>query len=514
MNRRTFLQGVGAAASAGIGLAGCATIPTAPTGAAPELGAGMRVDPARLAHRNQNRSTVACTGGIACTSQPLASLAAADVLREGGNAVDAAIAANALLSLVEPMNCGPGGDLFAIVWIEADRQLYALNASGRSPHAWTLEEARKHDLTRIPPYSPLSWTVPGCASGWQALLERFGTLPPARLFAPTIEYARNGFPVSPIIARDWGRMKPDEFPSLATAFAPGGKPPAFGDIYTSPDLANFYEILVRDGLAAFYQGEIAERIVRFSEAQGGYFARRDFADHQATWVDPVSTGYRGYDVWEIPPNGQGISVLQMLNMLEHFDVAALEPNGPDHLHLFLEAKKSPSKIAPSTTPTWTATSRLNGSYRRNTAQRAQLISSAPRPDAPPESSTPDTIYSPPPTPAATWSRLPEHLLRMGKPPCPTARILQNRGCAFASIPTTATSSKAKAPLPHDHSCLRHAAPVFLRRHGRRLPAPGTHPAAHEPHRFRMSPQQAYEQPRIEHNGSSDPDGTRIEKAAR
>ncbi|MBX3178487.1 MAG: gamma-glutamyltransferase [Candidatus Hydrogenedentes bacterium] len=523
MNRRTFLQGVGAAASAGIGLAGCATIPTTPTGAAPDLGAGMRVDPTRLAHRNQNRSTVACTGGIACTSQPLASLAAADVLREGGNAVDAAIAANALLSLVEPMNCGPGGDLFAIVWIEADRKLYALNASGRSPHAWNLDEARKHDLTRIPPYSPLSWTVPGCVSGWQALHERFGSRPPARLFAPTIEYARNGFPVSPIIARDWGRMKPDEFPSLATAFAPGGKPPAFGNIYASPDLANFYEILLRDGLAAFYQGEIAERIVRFSEAQGGYFARRDFADHQATWVEPVSTSYRGYDVWEIPPNGQGISVLQMLNMLEHFDVAALEPNSPAHLHLFLEAKKLAfedravyyADMDRADVPLEWLISKEYG------AQRAQLIHPrrASKRVAPGEFDASDTIYL---TTAdasgnmvsliqSTYYGWGSHLVPDG-----LGFPLQNRGCAFALDPNHRNRLEShKRPF---HTII----PAFVTRQGAPVFSFGVMGGAFQPQGhtqllmnlidFRMSPQQAGEQPRIEHNGSSDPDGTRIEKS--
>jgi len=298
----------------------------------------MRIRPEMVSCRNQNRSTVACCGGIACTSQPLATLAAVAILREGGSAVDAAIAADAMLSLVEPSNCGPGGDLFAIVWSEKDKKLFGLNASGRAPYNWDLDAAIGLGLKSIPAYSPLAWSVPGCVSGWQALHERFGKSTLARLFDPTIAYARQGFPVSPIIADDWG-FDPKAFPTLAAVFAPDGQMPRFGDIFRNPALADFYDIIVRDGFRAFYEGAIAERIVRFSEANGGRFSLRDFKDHSATWVDPVSTNYRGYDVWEIPPNGQGIVALQILNLLEQFDIAALEPNSAEQLHLFIEAKK-------------------------------------------------------------------------------------------------------------------------------------------------------------------------------
>jgi len=291
-----------------------------------------------LRHRNQNRSAVACRHGIVCTSQPLASMAGVDILKAGGNAVDAAIAANAMLSLVEPMSCGPGGDLFAMVWTEKDQKLFALNASGRSPYDWTLEAARNLGLKEIPVTSPLSWNVPGCISGWDALLKKFGKLSLARLLEPTIACAREGFPVSPIIAAGWS-IRPEKDPFLAKTYLPDGKPIRFGDIFQNLDLARFYEVLARDGPAAFYEGQFAQRIVKFSQQNGGRFSLRDFREHRADWVTPVSSSYRGYDVWEIPPNGQGIATLQMLNILETFDIKSLKPNSAEHLHLFLEAKK-------------------------------------------------------------------------------------------------------------------------------------------------------------------------------
>ena len=299
---------------------------------------GVFVDRALLQNRNQNRSTVVCQNGIVCSSQPLASMAGVDILKAGGNAVDAAVCANAMLSLVEPMMCGPGGDLFAIVWNAKEQKLLGLNASGRSPYDWSLDKALALGLKEIPLYSPLSWSVPGCVSGWAALQKRMGRFDLARILEAPISYARKGFPVSPVIARSWssGSIKNR---TLAETFMPYGKPLRFGDIFRNMGLARFFEIIARDGAEAFYVGEIAERIVKFSQANGGRLSIRDFRDHTAYWVDPVSTNYRGYDVWELPPNGQGIAALQMLNLLEHFDIASLKPNSAEHLHLFIEAKK-------------------------------------------------------------------------------------------------------------------------------------------------------------------------------
>jgi gamma-glutamyltranspeptidase/glutathione hydrolase len=306
----------------------------------------LTLDREQLQARNQNRSTVVSRNGMVCTAQPLASTAGIDILKRGGNAIDAAICANATLSVVEPMSCGPGGDLFAIVWIEKDRKLYGLNASGRSPYNWSLMDARAMGLTAIPEFSPLSWSVPGCVSGWQALLDRFGILGFKDLLETPIHHAREGFPVSPVIARSWSGIDTSlhsdgvEVNSrLFPTYAPDGRAPRFGDIFRNPGLADFFKIITKGGGDAFYQGEIAERIVRFSEANGGRFTMRDFKDHTADWIDPVSTNYRGYDVWELPPNGQGIATLQILNLLEHFDIGALEPNSAEQLHLFIEAKK-------------------------------------------------------------------------------------------------------------------------------------------------------------------------------
>lgn len=298
----------------------------------------VRIDDSMEQNRNQNRSTVVCQNGIVCSSQPLASFAGVDILKGGGNAIDAAICADAMLSVVEPMMCGPGGDLFAIVWNEKERRLFGLNASGRSPYDWTIQQAQALGLKEIPAHSPLSWSVPGCVSGWAALQKRFGRLNLAKVLEPAIFYAREGFPVSPIIATSWSFGSIGN-PALAKTFMPDGKTVRFGDVFKNPDIARFFEIIARDGPESFYQGEIGERIVKLSQAHGGRFSMRDFREHTADWIDPVSTDYRGYDAWELPPNGQGIAALQMLNMLEQFDVGSMEPNSAEHLHLFIEAKK-------------------------------------------------------------------------------------------------------------------------------------------------------------------------------
>ena len=291
-----------------------------------------------LSNRNQNRSAVACRNGIVCTSQPLASVAGIDILKAGGNAIDAAICANAMLSLVEPMMCGPGGDLFAIVWSAKERKLIGLNASGRAPYDWDTDKARALGLKEVPIYGPLSWSVPGCVSGWATLQKRLGRFDLGKILEAPVYYARGGFPVSPVIARTWSFNTTDD-PGLARTFMPDGKPIRFGDIFRNADLADFFEIIGREGADAFYKGQIAERIVSFSRAKGGRLSMRDFRDHAVDWVEPVSTNYRGYDVWELPPNGQGIAALQILNLLEHFDIGSMKPNSAEHLHLFIEAKK-------------------------------------------------------------------------------------------------------------------------------------------------------------------------------
>lgn len=517
MRRRTFLQATGAMAAAG--LAGCQTAPEPEGAVSPTATKPMRIDPKKVANRNQNRSTVTCMHGMACTSQPLASLAGIDMLRAGGNAIDAAIAANAMLSLVEPMNCGPGGDLFAIVWIEKEQKLFGLNASGRSPYAWNLAEARKRNLTGIPSRSPLSWSVPGCVSGWKALVERFGSQKPSALFDPVIRYAREGFPVSPIIASGWGAMDSAEYPTLAATFAPGGKSPRFGDVSTNPDLAAFYEILIRDGLDAFYHGEPAERIVKFSRENGGLFANKDFTDHKADWVDPAGTGYRGYDVWEIPPNGQGICVLQILNMLEQFDIGSLAPNSPEQLHLFIEAKKLAyeDRAVYYADPAFADVPLewlISKDYGAKRAKRIdpKRASEAPVPG---EFDKSDTIYMTTADAEGNMVSLIQSIYGGWGSRLVPDRLgfaIQNRGSAFA------LDEKHRNRLEPHKRPFHTIIPAFVTRGGQPVFSFGVMGGAFQPQGhtqvlmnvidYGMSPQQAGEQPRIEHNGSSDPDGSR------
>jgi gamma-glutamyltranspeptidase / glutathione hydrolase len=290
---------------------------------------------------HKTRSAVIARQGMAATSQPLATATAIRILQQEGNAVDAAIAANAVLGVVEPMSCGLGGDLFAIVWDSKSKKLVGLNASGRAPASATIDLFKAKGLAAIPTFGPLSWSVPGCVDGWDQLRRRFGSKPFSELLSPAIDYAENGFPVSEIIAGDWHEAEASlkEIPSSAKCFLPDGTAPATGSVFRNPDLARSLRAIAKGGRDAFYQGPIAEAIVRYSASVGGLFSQADFTQHTSTFVDPVSTSYRGYDVWELPPNGQGIAALQMLNLLEAYDLKALGPQSAEALHLMIEAKK-------------------------------------------------------------------------------------------------------------------------------------------------------------------------------
>lgn len=292
------------------------------------------------------RSEVLATHGMVCTSQPLATQIGLQVLKDGGSAVDAAIAANAALGLMEPTGSGLGGDLFALVWIAKDKKLYGLNASGRSPLGLSYEtlkaELAKLGRKTIPPQGMLPISVPGAVDGWFELHGRFGRLPMARLLEPTIAYAREGFPVSDLIAYYWGRSVPllsRQPGAFAATYAPGGKAPATGELFRNPDLAKTYALLAEKGRDVFYRGEIAQRIDAFMRENGGWLRREDLERHHSDWVEPVSVNYRGVDVWELPPNGQGIAALQMLNLLEAYDLRSMGLNSADSLHVMVEAKK-------------------------------------------------------------------------------------------------------------------------------------------------------------------------------
>ncbi len=289
----------------------------------------------------QSRSVVLAKHGMVATSHPLAAQAGLAVLQQGGNAADAAIATCAVLGVVEPMSCGLGGDLFVIYWDNKTQQLYGINGSGRSPFALSRDVFAKRGLDRIPIEGPLAWSVPGCLDGLDMLRGRFGTRSWADLLAAAIATADDGFAVSELIAESWRSTEESlsRWKDSARTFLPDGRAPRFGEVFRNPYLAATLREIAASGADAFYRGSIAERIVAFSEANGGYFSLRDFAEHRGEWVEPVSTNYRGYDVWELPPNGQGIAALQMLNLLEPYDLKALGPHHPEYLHLLIEAKK-------------------------------------------------------------------------------------------------------------------------------------------------------------------------------
>ncbi len=291
------------------------------------------------------RSEVIATHGMAATSHPLVSQIALDILKRGGTAVDAAIAANAAIGLMEPTGNGVGGDLYAIVWDAKSKRLHGLNASGRSPQSLTLaklrEELRKAGSKAIPPRGPLPVSVPGTVDGWFELHGRFGKLPMKDLLAPAIGYAREGFPVTEVIAEGWARNARllKDYPNFAATFMPGGRAPAKGEIFRNPLLGNTLTAIAEGGRDAFYKGAIAQRIDKYMRANGGYLTAADLGAHRSEWVEPVSTNYRGYDVWELPPNTQGIAALQMLNILEGYDLAKMGFGSAQYLHLFVEAKK-------------------------------------------------------------------------------------------------------------------------------------------------------------------------------
>ena len=287
------------------------------------------------------RSAVVAKHGMACTSHPLATRIALDVLQQGGNAVDAAIAANAALGLMEPVSNGIGGDLFAIVWDAKTERLYGLNASGRSPQSLTRDEFLRRGFTKIPAYGVLSISVPGCVDGWTTLHERFGNLPLGTLLQPTIAYARDGVPVPEVIAYYWAggaRVFKDQ-PGFAATFLPLGRAPRQGELFKNPGLADTLQRIANEGRSGFYQGHVARSMAQFVQEHGGFLTEKDLAEHRSEWVEPVSTTYRGYTVWELPPNGQGIAALQMLNVLEGFELRKFGFGSADHLHAFVEAKK-------------------------------------------------------------------------------------------------------------------------------------------------------------------------------
>jgi gamma-glutamyltranspeptidase/glutathione hydrolase len=468
------------------------------------------------------RSVVVAKHGMVATSQPLATAVGVEILRAGGSAVDAALAANAMLGLVEPTGSGIGGDLFAIVWDAAKARLLGRNGSGRSPRGLSLDYFKAQRLTTIPADGPLSVSVPGAVDAWFALHAQFGKLPMAELLAPAIAYARDGFPVTEIIAGYWAddAERCRAYPGFVEVFLPGGRAPVPGETFKNPRLADAYALLAAHGKDAFYKGEIAAAIETTMRATGGFVTRADLAAHESELVMPVATNYRGYDVWELPPNGQGIAVLQMLNLLEGFDLASLGFGSAAHLHLLVEAKKlafedraryyADPKFA--AIPVAGLISKKYADSRR-ALMRRDRANDAPTHGDPAVLAAGDTVYLATADAAGNMvSLIQSNYLGFGSGiAVPSFGFgLQSRGAAFTLDPAHANCYvPGKRPF---HTII----PGFLTRAGKPVMAFGVMGAAMQPQGqvqvlsnfidFGMNIQEAGDAPRVRHDGSSEPNG--------
>jgi gamma-glutamyltranspeptidase/glutathione hydrolase len=287
------------------------------------------------------RSEVIAENGMVATSHPLATQIGIDILKDGGNAIDAAIAANAAIGLMEPTGNGIGGDLFAIIWVEKDKKLYGLNASGRSPKNLTLDYFKENNMTQIPAYGPLPVSVPGCVDGWFEMHKRFGKISMENILNPAINYAENGFPVTELVSyyMEIANKNFNQYPNFKETYHINGYTPKKGQLFKNKDLGKTLRLIAKKGRKGFYEGPVAKTISDFIIDQGGFLSFEDLKNHNSDWIEPVSTNYRGYDIWELPPNGQGIAALQILNLLESFDIKSMGFGSAEYIHHFVEAKK-------------------------------------------------------------------------------------------------------------------------------------------------------------------------------
>ena len=472
-------------------------------------------------HHFATRSEAMAPNAMAATSQPLATQVALDVMQEGGNAIDAAIAANAVLGLVEPTGNGIGGDLFAIVWDAESEKLYGLNASGRSPKSLSLEYFKENGYESIPPRGVLPLSVPGAVDGWFELHDRFGQLDMGNVLQPAINYAESGFPVTEVIAYYMGRnaaVLADQ-PGFADVFMKDGNVPEKGERFKNPDLANTYRLLADEGRDAFYKGEIARTIDEFVEEHGGFLSYEDLAEHESTWVNPVATNYRGYDLWELPPNTQGIAAQQILNILEQYDISSMGFDSPEYIHHFVEAKKLAfedrakyySDPAFNDVP---VEGLLDKGYAK---ERAKLINPEKagrsyEPGNPPTEG--DTIYlTTADKDGNIVSLIQSNYRGMGSGVTPTGLgfVLQNRGELFAlDANHRNVFEPGKRPF---HTII----PAFVTKDGKPLMSYGVMGGATQPQMhaqilinmidFGMNLQEAGDAPRILHTGSSQPTGS-------
>lgn len=471
------------------------------------------------------RSQVIAQHGMAATSQPLATQVALDILKKGGNAIDAAIAADAVLGLMEPTGSGMGGDLFAIVWDAKTQKLYGLNSSGPSPKSLTLQYFKDHGYQYIPARGPLPVSVPGCVDGWNELHKRFGKLPVKEILKPAIRYATEGFPLTQVIAYYWKANAKylKKYPGFAEVYMPGEKAPSEGEIFKNPDLANTLSILSKKGLRTFYEGDIARTIGDFMAANGGFLSYDDLAAYHAQWVEPVSTNYRGYDVWELPPNGQGIAVLQMLNILELYDIRSMGFGSADYLHLLTETKKLvfEDRAKFYADPDFNKIPVEELISKKYAKERAKLIdlnkASSYYPAGQPEKG--NTIYL---TVADQYgnmvSLIQSNYRGMGSGMVPTGLgfDLQDRGELF-TLQESRFNTYAPGKRPF-HTII----PAFITKDGKPWISFGVMGGAMQPQGhtqvivnlidFGMNLQEAGDAPRIRHDGSSQPTGQKMQES--
>ncbi len=470
-------------------------------------------------HDFATRSEVIARNGMAATSQPLATQAALDILKKGGTAIDAAIAADAVLGVVEPTGAGIGGDLFAIIWSADKGKLYGLNASGRSPRSLKLEYFKENGYEFIPSYGPLPVSVPGCVDGWYEMHDMFGRLPMKDILQPAITYASEGFPVTEVIAfyMERGTEILKDYPNIKEVYMPGGKAPSKGEVFKNPLLANTLEKIVKGGRNEFYRGSIARDIDAFMKKNGGFLSYDDLSRHHSEWVEPVSSTYRDYEIWELPPNGQGIAALQILNILEGYDIASMGFGSVDYMHLFTEATKLvyEDRAKYYADPAFSKIPVQQLISKKYAAERRKLIDreKASKVYEPGKLEAGNTVYL---TVADKFgnmvSLIQSNYRGMGSGMCPTGLgfILQDRGELF-SLQEGHANVYAPGKRPF-HTII----PAFITKNGKPWISFGVMGGDMQPQGhvqivvnlidFKMNLQEAGDAPRMHHIGSSEPTG--------
>ena len=468
------------------------------------------------------RSEVIGQNGMAATSHPLATQTAIDVLKSGGNAIDAAIAANAVLGLVEPTGCGIGGDLFAIVWDEKTNQLYGLNSSGPASKKMSIDYVKQQGFEKIPAYGALPVTVPGAVAGWSALHDKFGQLPFENLFNNAIDYANNGFPVTELIAYYLERSSSvfKDYENFSSVWMPSGATPKKGEIFKNPLLAKTYQAIAKTNGQSFYEGSTAAEIIKILNKNGNPMSLSDLGNFSPEWVEPVSTNYRGYDVWELPPNGQGIAALQILNILENYDIRKMGFDSAEYVHLFVEAKKLAFEdrakyYADSNFSSIPTTKLISKEYALERNKLINMNNAAKRFDAGLEDG--DTIYL---TVADKYGNMVSLIqsnyrgMGSGIVPDNSGFMLQDRGEMFSMDPNHKNSLiGGKRPF---HTII----PAFITKDNEPYISFGLMGGAMQPQGhaqivinlidFDMNLQEAGDAPRIRHMGSSEPTGEVME----